>query len=182
MRKCLCSYRGSSCKWKPSVSFESYLPSKKIHLSWTTGQDFFWALMKPLFYCILFRRTVQLWVWKFNVLCILWIWRNPQLWSHTYSCCASWFGQVQNSGKCGFLLAEELKKWKNIFLTHGWEYAFKGGGVFSSVCFCCHPPLPGLTCPAQLPFMCFLGCFRIWSSAVLLFFLYLVSSFLSAIY
>ena len=30
------------------VSFKSNLPSKKIHKSWTTTQDFFWALIKVL--------------------------------------------------------------------------------------------------------------------------------------
>lgn len=80
---------------------------------------------------------------------------------------------MQNSSKGGFLLANELKKWKNNFLTHGWEYAFEGGGIFSSVCFCCHPPLPDVSHPTAL--RVFLGCFRIWSSAVVLFFLYLVS-------
>ena len=28
------------------VIFKSYLPSKKINLSWTTGQDFFRALLE----------------------------------------------------------------------------------------------------------------------------------------
>ena len=65
----------SQCKWRivftplpfMQVSFKSFLLSRKLYLSWTTGQDLFQALVYSYV-------MVQLYPWfKFYFLCF-WVW------------------------------------------------------------------------------------------------------------
>ena len=74
---------------------------------------------------------------------------------------------------------------ENVFLTHGWEYGLEcvrslgSHDVSEFSCFCCHPPLPDQPRPTHPPFMCFLGCFRILSRALVLGILVSSLSFMS---
>lgn len=54
----------------------------------SASNDYDWSL----------SRGRQLWVWLTEVFHPMWLRRNTELWNHTHSCGASWFGQVSNAG------------------------------------------------------------------------------------
>lgn len=62
-----------------------------------------------VFFCC---RRLQLWIWLTQVLCSVWLWWGPKLWSDTHSSCTSGFSEVPYTG---LYIA---KYWKRIFISH----------------------------------------------------------------
>ena len=56
---------------------------------------------KSIFIFSSYRGKCKLRIGQYQILCLMWLWRNPIMWDHAYYVGSSWSGQMSHSGLKG---------------------------------------------------------------------------------